>query len=104
MRKKKEAKADAERKTVTKLRQEVKQLRKDVGYIRRMLENPAQMMMVTSGRVKPGEKVVTSAGIGIGYARWLKKEGRVDEMLDAGMSTEEIERLEEDFEREDVDE
>ena len=97
------AKDEAEKGAIRSLKKEVKEMKKDIRYIKRILENPVNAMMVMSGQAKPGEKVVTSVGIGIGCARWLRDEGRTDELLDAGMTQEEIDQLDEDFEHEPED-
>ena len=95
----KKAKPETEKAAIRSLKKEVKEVKKDIRYIKKMLENPAQAMMVMSGKAKPGEKVVTSVGIGIDYARIMRDQGRLEELREMGMEDEEIDRLDEDFER-----
>jgi hypothetical protein len=96
--KKKKTEERTEKAAIRALKKEVKDVKKDIKYIKHILENPANAMMVMSGQAKPGEKVTTSCGLGIHYARMMKDQGRTDELRELGMEDEEIDRLEEDFE------
>ena len=93
----KTSKREGEKRSITALKKKVAHIEKDVHYIKRMLQNPANAMMVMSGQAQPGEKVVTESGIGIHYARFMKKTGRIDELKESGMSDEEIADLDKDF-------
>jgi hypothetical protein len=93
----KTTKREGEKRAITSLKKKVTRIEKDVNYIKRMLQNPANAMMVLSGQAQPGEKVVTESGIGIYYARFMKQTGRIDELKESGMSDEEIADLDKDF-------
>jgi len=88
------------RKKVTSLDKKVTAIGKDVAFITKMMRSPVQAQLLLSGRIKPGEKVVTSANIGIDYARLMRDRGQTDQLKELGMSDKEIAELDEDFEHE----
>ena len=86
------------KKKVTSLDKKITAMSKDVAFVKRMMSNPVAAQLILTGRAKPGQKIMTSVGVGIDWARRKKESGDTDTLLELGMPQREIDTLDEDFE------